>query len=446
MKVAIVDIETDNLLLDATTVHCIGVKVNDEATEVYTSRPISGSAGSLTSCMDRLKGCDTVVFHNGIKFDIPAIRNLLGVDLWENCVIEDTLIMSQLAYPNMLIIDSNNRKLPPKLKGSHSLKAWGYRLGNYKDQHEDWSKLSVEMVEYCRQDIEVTYSLFIRLSDKNIPREALDLEYKFARVIQRQEEYGVLFDIKKAEELHVSLLNDKQEAETELRKVFTPLLLPKGRSKTPAKPFTRLGITTNGEHQPVVLTEFNPSSRQHIAIWFKRWYGWESPVKTDKGNDKVDESVLKTLDFPEAKILSHYLNVNKLLGQLAEGDKAWLLQVRKDGRIHGSVNTLGAVSRRCTHSYPNMAQVPSVRAFRGKECRELFTVPEGRVIVGCDADALELRTLSHYMARYDGGKYGVAVDQGDKNSGTDIHSLNQKSAGLPTRDDAKTFILTQVIY
>ena len=450
MVVAIADIESNNLLLDATTIHCIAIKLikddDAEQTRVYTSRPVYGSDGNLTQAMEILKTVDKVVFHNGIKFDIPCINKLLGVNLWDFTKVDDTLLMSQLAYPNLLIIDSNNSKLPPKLKGSHSLKAWGYRLGELKGIFgdggmEDWATLTSDMVEYNRQDVEVTYKLYKRLLTKNIPDEALWLEYNFARIIQRQEQFGVWFDIKKAEQLHVKLIHEKEVATKSLHEVFTPLLLPDGKPTTPAKPYKRLGVSYNGTHQKIKLTQFNPSSRTHIAIWFKRWYGWKSPIQTENGNDKIDESVLLSLDFPEAKVLAHYFNVNKLLGQLAEGQQAWMKQVRSDtGRIHGSVNTIGAVSRRCTHSNPNMAQVPSSRAYMGHECRELFCVPPGKKMVGCDADALELRTLSHYMARYDGGSYGRTVDSGDKSNGTDIHTVNQKAAGLPTRDDAKTFI------
>lgn len=709
MTIAIADIESNNLLLDATTIHCIAIKLikddNAEQTRVFTSRPVYGSDGDLTQAMEILKTVDKVVFHNGIKFDIPCINKLLGINLWDFTDVDDTLLMSQLAYPNLLIIDSNNSKLPPKLKGSHSLKAWGYRLGELKGVFgdgglEEWATLTSDMVEYNRQDVEVTYKLYKRLLAKNIPDEALWLEYNFARIIQRQEQFGVWFDIKKAEQLHVKLIHEKEVATKSLHEVFTPLLLPDGKPTTPAKPYKRLGVSYNGTHQKIKLTQFNPSSRTHIAVWFKRWYGWKSPIQTENGNDKIDESVLLSLDFPEAKVLAHYFNVNKLLGQLAEGQQAWMKQVRRDtGRIHGSVNTIGAVSRRCTHcvplttkaltkdgwkgydelsvgeyvlgynlktekqewtkvldkhyfnnadvgvignkgnqlrctadhkwvvmkrnrselgygsprlvkasdikhhdailmnaeyddyssmllnipeklptskyggyshmldvlnyskkelraylhgflladgyfkksangslhswsfaqaegdileashlalylfsdkrcsrscksplksdnqrfgynitqtnkpfiraktgtfewkytntedvwcpttelgtwvmkqedgiititgnSNPNMAQVPSSRAYMGHECRELFCVPPGKKMVGCDADALELRTLSHYMARYDGGSYGRTVDSGDKATGTDIHSVNQRAAGLPTRDASKTFI------
>ena len=95
---------------------------------------------------------------------------------------------------------------------------------------------------------------------------------------------------------------------------------------------------------------------------------------------------------------------------------------------------MGAVTSRCTHSNPNMAQVPSVGAPFGEECRALFTVPEGYSLLGADASGLELRCLAHYMSRHDGGKYGLEILEGD------IHTANQKAAGLPERSQAKTFI------
>jgi len=108
--------------------------------------------------------------------------------------------------------------------------------------------------------------------------------------------------------------------------------------------------------------------------------------------------------------------------------------VKDDGRIHGSIDTLGAVSRRCTHSRPNVAQVPSPRAYMGKECRELFTAAKGKKLVGCDMSGLELRVFAHYMAKHDGGAYAEVILNGD------IHTYNQEAAGLPTRDMAKTMI------
>jgi len=159
----------------------------------------------------------------------------------------------------------------------------------------------------------------------------------------------------------------------------------------------------------------------------------------------VDEEVLKQLPYPEAQVLSEYLMVEKRLGQLATGKEAWLKHVRPDGRIHGEVTTNGAVTGRMTHSKPNIAQVPGLTDKKtgkpmpyGKECRSLFIVPVGKKLVGCDADALELRCLAGYMARYDGGAYIKTVLEGKKELGTDMHTVNAKALGT-TRDIAKVW-------
>jgi len=452
MNQIVFDIETDGLLLDCTTVWCIAIKVNDNPTEVYTLNPIKGSAGGIEDALRLLKTADVLIGHNIINFDLPALFKLYEVSY--DCKLFDTIIASKLVYPNMLMIDSNNSKLG-KLMGSHSLKAWGIRLGNYKDQHEDWTKLTEDMVEYCRQDVEVNYTLYNKLLTKNIPDEAMRLEQEFAKIIQRQEAKGWLFDVEKAKELHVELLKEKEKALEELLKVFKPI-----KTWFPLNEINKYkkdgSLTVNyqkqldkgacyndalewGYYQEV---GFNPGSGAQIYRWVTHYFGKQDWEFTEKGSPKTGEKdILKLFsDKDWAKPLVHYFNVKKLLGQLAEGSNAWLKLVRDDNRIHGSVDTLGAVSRRCTHRYPNVAQVPSNKAYKGHECRSLFICPEGYKIVGCDADGLELRTLSHYMAKYDGGKYAEAVDKGDKDQGTDIHTMNQKSAGLPTKEDAKTFI------
>ena len=449
----IFDTETDGLYYEATTIWCISIKCDDNPTQVFTNRPIEGSAGSITQGLAILSDATTLVGHNIISFDLPVIRKLYPD--WEySGKVLDTLLISKLSNPNLILGDSNRKRLPGKLKGSHSLKAWGYRLGNYKEEHEDWSKLSTNMVEYCRQDSEVTYKLFLRFRQRGLPpSEAIRLEHEFATIMSRQEKYGWLFDIKKAQALHIKLLEEVDKAEAELYKVFTPLQdwvplnearkfnkdgsINKNRQKQELK-----GAHYNDDMEWGYWKElvFNPGSRQHIARWLKEVYGWKPTEYTEKGSIIINEKILSSLDFPEGKILAHYFNVRKIIGMVAEGDNAWLKMVKSDGRIHGSIDTLGAVSRRCTHSRPNVAQVPSARAYMGKECRELFTVGKGKKLVGCDADGLELRTLSHYMAKFDNGKYAKAVDEGKKEDVTDIHTLNQQGAGLPTRDDAKTFI------
>ena len=378
------------------------------------------------SMVDALNKADLLVGHNIIVYDIPILNKLSTKQIDSNIAIVDTLILGKLAYYD------KDRSF------KHSLEAYGERLGFQKGEHNDWTQYSEEMDTYCKRDVEVTAKLYTHLKRKTpwLPDEALHLEQEVQRIIVEQERYGWAFDVKKAEQLHIELVKEKEIAEQTLRETFKPLFLPVGKTRIPKKPFRRLGITTIGENQPIKLTEFNPSSGKHIVWWVERLYGKQKWKYTEKGTPKTDADSLveQFSDRDWAKPLLHYLEVNKLLGQLAEGGKAWLKLVGKDGRLHGQADILGAVTGRFTHSNPNLAQVPSIRAYKGRESRALFTVKEGYRLVGADASGLELRTLSHYLARHDGGKYGQLVLNGD------IHTENQTAAGLPTRDDAKTFI------
>jgi DNA polymerase I-like protein with 3'-5' exonuclease and polymerase domains len=147
----------------------------------------------------------------------------------------------------------------------------------------------------------------------------------------------------------------------------------------------------------------------------------------------VDESVLDGVDIPEAKLIAEYLLIQKRVAQV----KSWLTAVSEDGRVHGKVITNGAVTGRMTHHSPNMAQVPSSSSPWGHECRDCWTVIDNYLLVGADASALELRMLAHYMKDQE---YVKTVTEGSQELGTDVHTKNQRAAGLATRAQAKTFI------
>lgn len=450
----IYDLETNGLLRTTTKIHCgVVYEVETKTTKMYSSRPMKGTDGSIDEMIEHLKSGTTLVGHNIIKFDNAVIKKLYGVDLDDHCKMIDTLILSKLMYPDMMKEDARRLAMPPKLRGRHSLGAWGYRTKTMKDDYSGgWEELNQDMFDYCRQDGVATNAIYEKFLDKGLPpQQAIDLEQQFAKIIGRQEQYGVGFDIKAAQKLHIELEEEKERMIDEVRKNFKPIgiFTKKNEIKNKYKKDGSVAMAYQKQldkgfyfkeidGQQVwgvdVVTEFNPGSRTHIVKWLKHLYGWEPTETTEKGNYIVNEGVLKSLEYPEAKVLAHYFNVSKLLGQLALGPQAWLNVVEDDGRIHGSVDTLGAVTRRCTHSHPNMAQVPSVAAFKGAECRALFKAGVGKKIVGCDASGLELRVLAHFMAKYDGGAYGKTILEGD------IHTANQKAAGLPTRNNAKTFI------
>ena len=414
------DIETNGFLENVTKVHCLVIK-DAETNEVTTYH-----GASLLAGIDTLERADQLIGHNVCKFDLPVIQKLYPGFSYDPSKAIDTLVCTRLIWPNVGEWDAklvHNGKLPAKLWGSHSLKAWGYRLEQLKGEYgdtSDWQEFTPEMLEYCQQDVEVTATLFDRIKAKEYAQKALDLEHEVAYICARMERSGWPFDKEKAATLYAELAGKRQIILDKMKSTFDPIVINRVSEKT-GKPL-----------KPKVI-EFNPSSRQQIGDRLILKYGWKPKEYTANGQPKIDEVILKALDYPEAQDLSEYFMLEKRIGQLAEGDNAWL-KLERNGIIHGSYNTNGAVTGRATHQSPNLAQVPSVRSPYGSECRSLFTVRSGFSMVGCDLSGLELRCLAHYMSKWDNGEYTEELLNGD------IHTKNQKAAGLPTRDNAKTFI------
>lgn len=449
--ILVFDCETNGLLDELDTIHCISLQEVDEAGNplgpILSANDHGTGEMTVRQAVERLMKAKRVVGHNIAGFDIPAIAKVFPG--FKVQAYFDTLLMSTLVYPDLKDRDFKARKkqganpvLPGKLIGRHALEAWGYRLGRWKGDYaaqmaarglDPWAQWSQEMDDYCDQDVAVTQALFALLMTKGLPTEAIELEQAVAPILSRQQRYGYLFDREKARELECILVSRRTALEAELRKVIPPWKVVK-RKFVPKRDDKRRGYVKGVEVTTYKDVVFNPASRQHIADRLSSMYGWVPQEFTEKGQPKIDEDVLGALKFPIIPLLLEHFIVNKRLGQLAEGDEAWLKAIKKDGRIHGSVNQNAAVTGRMTHSKPNIAQVPKCGVPYGKECRSLFCVPTGKLQVGADASGLELRCLAHFMAKHDGGEYAKVILEGD------IHTVNQTAAGLPTRDNAKTFI------
>jgi len=350
-----------------------------------------------------LSVADEIIMHNGIFFDAPFLKKVWGITVKKSQVV-DTLVLSRLYNPS--------------LEDGHSLAAWGQRLGFAKGDFKDFDNgLTDEMLEYCIQDTLVTQKLYEHLTQEmqnDYSKESIKLEHEVAIIIAEQERNG--FKLNEAAALQLlSVLKTKLDTiQVEMATIF-PDKITSGRThKTTGKPLKD------------IIEPFNPGSRQQIAERLIE-KGWKPTKHTEKGSVIVDEAVLETLDFPEAKTLAEYMMLQKRIAQI----DSWLEALGKDGRVHGRVITNGAVTGRMTHMKPNMAQVPNSGSPYGHECRDLWTVEKGYKLVGIDASGLELRMLAHYM---NDNVYTHEVVSGD------IHTANQTASGLQTRNQAKTFI------
>ena len=377
-----------------------------------------------------LDSCDLIIMHNGICFDAPVLRKSWNITMKQSQMC-DTLVLSRL--------------LSPSLEGGHSLAAWGQRLGSFKAPYKKiWSWMTritlvidkdaqgftgyyegmefdnpvPQLLEsYCIQDTLVTEKLYLHLTTEltrnKFEERSIKLEHNVQAVIAKQEESGFKLNERDAIILLSTLQNKLVVLETELQNIF------------PTKTILRVSEKTGKPLKPII-EPFNPGSRKQIGERLQE-KGWKPDKYTETGQPIVDEGTLEGLDFPEAKAIAEYLLLQKRIAQI----QSWLKAIQPDGRVRGKVITNGAVTGRMTHHSPNMAQVPSCGSPYGEDCRDLWIVEKGYKLVGIDASGLELRMLAHYMKD---DAYIYEVTQGD------IHTANQKAAGLETRSQAKTFI------
>ena len=410
----IFDIETDGLLDEVRRVWCLS------AFDADTEKQYSYGPDEIKEGLELLSSVDELIGHNIIEFDLPVLKMLYGFTPRPDQLVVDTLVQSRTLFPNLQELDLKRRNTNNIKIGSHGLEAWGIRLnffkGDFGKQESAWERFTPEMLKYCEQDVLLNFKLWQMMDDHIVNyanwSDALELETRIHTLLCDQTRRGFPFDVDRAKELYADLAEQKYEIEQKLIEQVEPNVI---EMKTKTK-----------------VIPFNPASRQQAADRLMK-LGWQPTVFTPSGEPKVDEAVLKDLEFDLAKDLVKFLMLNKRIGQLATGKQGWL-SLHKDGVIHGRVNHMGAVTSRCTHNNPNVAQVPSCSAPYGKECRELFHAPEGYTLLGADASGLELRCLASYMKPFDNGSYAHIVLNGD------IHSKNQEAAGLETRPQAKTFI------
>jgi DNA polymerase-1 len=413
----IFDIETNGLA--PTKVWCIITK------DIDTGVISSYVEGQWPTFNIAIAQAQEVIGHNIIGYDIPACEKLLGTD-FSACKITDTLVMSRLADPQ---------------REAHSLGHWGEKLGYPKGDYSDWTHYTHDMLLYCEQDVNVNHEVYKALLKEleDFKPDSLELEHDVQRIIQQQIRNGWLLDSPKARDLVAELQEKSYSLEEEVQRVFIPLptfvkeVTPKVKKDGD---FSTVGLKFLGDQWEQVAGPFsridwpvfNLGSRQQIGRYLKH-FGWKPKAFTETGHPIVSEDILNNVKgIPEAELIASYLLVGKRIAQV----RSWLEAANEDtGRVHGYVNTNGAVTGRMTHSKPNLAQVPSSSSLYGPECRSCWIVPKGYKLVGVDASGLELRMLAHYMNDAD---YTNTILTGD------IHTANQKAAGLDTRNQAKTFI------
>lgn len=250
--------------------------------------------------------------------------------------------------------------------------------------------------------------------------EWVSLEHEVQRILTAQESHGWAFDEDAAITLASSLRQELRETEDVLRRRH-PFV--RGSEFTPKRDNRRQGYVKGASFTR--LKDLNCSSRDHISWILQTFHGWTPVQKTRTGKPIIDEVILKEIGTEVATMFLRILTITKMLGMISEGENAWLKLSTTAKRVHHHCS-VATNTHRCAHRNPNLAQVPSDERFR-----QLFIPSKGLVLCGADLSGIELRMLSHYLARWDSNRYADILLNGD------IHQVNADKIGI-SRSQVKT--------
>lgn len=481
MKSVVIDIEA-NGLDNPTKIWVIACKEVDTG-NIHVFREVSTDAAERARFLQYAQGVSVWIGHNLLGYDYPVLNDLIDLQIphvGSNCV--DTLIVSKLVNYSR--------------DEGHSLESYGIQFGFHKGEFNDWSKYSQEMEEYCIRDCELCLLIYKHylhiISDPNW-RDALALEHEFQLIVNSLHDNGFSFNTKKAEGLLKTVQKELSELDLEITKAFPPKLkLIREITPTYTKHGTLhkkdfkwvkdgdLSVFNGGPFSLCEWREFNPASHKQI-IEILNEAGWKPVDKTKAHIDterelnrlkyqrnrseqldltirelytklenqrlsgwKINENNLETLPS-DAPLAARLLAKRILLESRRRTLTEWLGLVTSSSRIHGEFQGIGAWTHRMSHQNPNTANIPSEFEqdgsikLLGKEMRQLWQAGPRRLLVGVDAEGIQLRIFAHYI---NDPEFTVALVRGRKDDKTDPHSLNQRILGnvCKTRQAAKRFI------
>jgi len=477
------DIEADGLE-NITQVWVVVCK--DIATGVYyIFRNLTSNEEEKQKFLEFAKGVSYWIGHNWLGYDYPVLNALVGLEVKDvadhSC---DTLVISKLVNYS---------------REAHSIEQYGLEFGFEKGTFSDFSKYSKEMEDYCVRDVDICHRIFTlyhRVVHDHSWGPAIQLEQAFQLLVNDLHNNGFHFNTGRAEKLLAKVETELAPLDGKILEAFPPRevlireFTPKAtkhgtisKTSVPRSLWDKIADYEVGQtYKHTRLEEFNPSSHKQI-IEVLNESGWSPTDKTKTHIEaerelqrlkrqrirhrtldsdaqlailvgklerlkttgwKVNENNLSTLP-PKAPAPARLLAKRILLEARRRSLTEWLGLVGPDSRIHGKFYGIGAWTHRMAHQNPNTANIPS--EFRedgsvkllGKELRQLWGAPKNRLLVGVDAEGIQLRIFAHYI---NDPEFTYALVHGSKADKTDPHSLNARVLGdvCKSRQAAKRFI------
>jgi len=409
----------------------------------YTSaegaRPLAEFQGLFNSATE-------LIAHNGIAFDLPVMKKLLGWQPNPKTSIRDTMLMSQM-------LDYN------RFGGRHALALWGEHLGVAKPVHEDWENFSEEMVHRCREDVRINEKVYRLLAreltntlkaltpeKQKMFKRSLRVEHQVSEFSAQCTEGGWVFDLPAARKLQF----DMECEMTDIESRIVPKLRVRAKQldKEPREPkFRKDGyymMTTSsffkleqenglGENRvidgPYTRVEFidpDMSSMDAIKLhlyaigWDPLDWNWEKrDGKFIKKSPKLCSESLGLLGA-DGKDIDTYTTTKSRLGIL----NGWVASLDSDMRLRGDMFVIATPTGRSRHK--TIVNVPSGNATWGSQMRALFGCEEGYKVVGADSSGNQFRALCHYIKDDDFTNEVINGDVHQKNA--DILGCDRSTA------------------
>lgn len=442
-RIAVFDLESDGLLDEATRLWC-AVVIDLESNKEYIFTP-----DNIADLLSTLESFDVLVGHNVIGYDFPLLRKLYGWEYKGEKV--DTVLISRTQRPNRLSPPHCPNKYAP-----HSVEAWGYRLGDYKLEHTDWTQYSPEMLQRCIQDTRLNVKIYHALLEEGKGEgweNAHKLNAKLFHYLQLQEEYGFPFDNELAIK-HIATLDRWIDRIDKVINPRLPLVVEVNENKVEGeynyvkKPFTKTGSLSaisqrfldnifrddpsliGGPFSRVEFRSVDLDSNAEVKD-FLLALGWE-PDSWNTNNEGKRTS-------PKFSKDENFKGISKGIGRLIAKRvqcrarksiiEGWQASIRNDGRISARVTGVASTGR-AKHSGIVNVPNPNSGAFFAKQMRQLFIAKPGWSLVGVDSKSNQVRQLAACMN--DPDFTAVVLDPKG-----DIHESNRIRSGVAHRSLAK---------
>ncbi|MCC2602632.1 DNA polymerase I [Sphingopyxis yananensis] len=401
----VVAVDTETATLDSVTGELVGfslatdvgkacyVPLGHGGTDMFAERPVQIEKSAALAALGELLADDSVlkVGHN-LKYDMSVLAQH-GLTITP---YDDTLVMSFALDAGK---HGHGMDELAKTHLDHICLSFKDLCGTGKSQISFAEVPLDRATEYAAEDADVTLRLW-KLAKLRLPLEGGTRIYEMVdrplvATLEAMERTGILVNRDYLARLSSEFATEMVRIESEIHDLAG---------------------------QPFAIG----SPKQLGEILFDK-LGYKGGRKGKSGTWSTDQSELERLERGGVPIARKILEWRQLAKLKSTYTDALQEQINaKTGRVHTSYSLSGAQTGRLSSTDPNLQNIP-IRTETGRQIRDAFIAPAGRVLIAADYSQIELRLAAH-MADVPELKQAFA-------NGEDIHAATAKELfGEVTRD------------